>query len=159
MTLRMRRSSKSSNEIQNAPAKRQELIKQIEGITNRRLLTYVAPTQHPASLIDLDDSLHIESSLQGGDSPQGLDLLPHSPGGRAEAAEKIIVVCRAYSTDNFRVIVPSYAKSAATIIALGADCIVMSNSSELGPIDPQIVINTPAGQVIRAAYSLRGRAR
>ncbi|MCI0488067.1 MAG: hypothetical protein L0229_15865 [Blastocatellia bacterium] len=141
------------NEIQNAPVKRQELIKQIEAITNRSLLTYVSSTQHPASLIDLDDSLHIESSLQGGDYSQGLDLLIHSSGGIAEAAEKIIVVCRAYSNDDFRVIVPSYAKSAATIIALGSDCIVMSDSSELGPIDPQIVINTPAGRAIRAAHS------
>ena len=38
----------------------------------------------------------------------------------------------------FRVIVPDQAKSAATLIALGAKGIVMSNTSELGPIDPQV---------------------
>jgi hypothetical protein len=141
------------NEIQNAPAQRQDIIRQIEKQTGRGLLSYVSSTRHPASLIDLDDSLHIESSLQGGDYSNGLDLLIHSSGGFPDAAEKIIVVCRAYANDNFRVIVPSYAKSAATIVALGSDCIVMSDSSELGPIDPQFAFATQQGTVVRAAYS------
>ena len=34
--------------------------------------------------------------------------------------------------------IPDFAKSAATLMALGADRIVMSDFSELGPIDPQI---------------------
>lgn len=37
----------------------------------------------------------------------------------------------------FRVIVPDFAKSAGTLITLAADKILMSDSSELGPIDPQ----------------------
>ena len=37
-------------------------------------------------------------------------------------------------------IVPDYAKSAGTLIALGANVILMSDSSELGPIDPQVVL-------------------
>ena len=32
---------------------------------------------------------------------------------------------------------PDFAKSAATLMALGANRIVMSDSSELGPMDPQ----------------------
>jgi len=38
----------------------------------------------------------------------------------------------------FRVIVPDFAKSAGTLMALGADTLIMSDSSELGTIDPQI---------------------
>jgi ClpP class serine protease len=82
-----------------------------------------------------------------------IDLMVHSPGGQADAAERIISLARSYSGDNFEVIVPSYAKSAATIIALGADAVVMSDSSELGPIDPQLIITGPQGSTRRAAAS------
>ena len=40
--------------------------------------------------------------------------------------------------DNFTVIVPNFAKSAATMLCLGADEIMMAYLVELGPIDPQI---------------------
>lgn len=43
-------------------------------------------------------------------------------------------------------IVPESAKSAATLIALAATSIVMSDTSELGPIDPQIIITTASGE-------------
>jgi hypothetical protein len=45
--------------------------------------------------------------------------------------------------------VPEYAKSAATLIALAADIILMGYASELGPIDPQIVITTPEGRSVQ----------
>ncbi len=43
-------------------------------------------------------------------------------------------------------IIPECAKSAATLIALGADSIVMGYTSELGPIDPQITVTTASGR-------------
>jgi len=49
-------------------------------------------------------------------------------------------MCRQHCTNLFRVIVPNMAKSAATLVALGADVIVMGYFSELGPIDPQKII-------------------
>ncbi len=70
-----------------------------------------------------------------------LDLMIHSPGGNGVVAEKIVDMCRHYCKKNFRVIVPNMAKSAATLISLGADEILMGYCSELGPIDPQKVIN------------------
>ena len=55
------------------------------------------------------------------------------------ASERIIKVCRAYSkTNEFWAIILYRAKSAATMIALGASRLIMSSTSELGPIDPQI---------------------
>src|SRR5262249_9522494 len=44
-----------------------------------------------------------------------------------------------------RVIVPHCAKSAGTLISLAAQSVVMSDTSELGPIDPQIVTTSPDG--------------
>jgi enoyl-CoA hydratase/carnithine racemase len=43
------------------------------------------------------------------------------------------------------VVIPDFAKSAGTLMALAADFVVMSDSSELGPIDPQIVLNDGNG--------------
>jgi len=68
-----------------------------------------------------------------------LDLIINSPGGDGTVAEKIIELCRAYCKE-FKVIVPNRAKSAATVVALGADEIIMGYCSELGPIDAQVPI-------------------
>jgi hypothetical protein len=66
-----------------------------------------------------------------------LDLFLHSPGGFLESATRIIGICKEYS-EEFNVIVPLAAKSAATVICLGANEIVMTVFAELGPIDPII---------------------
>jgi hypothetical protein len=73
-----------------------------------------------------------------------LDLILHSPGGTAEAAESIVAYLRT-QFDHIRVFVPLAAMSAATMLALGADEVVMGTHSQLGPIDPQFAIQTPEG--------------
>lgn len=73
-----------------------------------------------------------------------LDLVLHSPGGSAEAAESITEYLRT-RFDHVRVFVPIAAMSAATMIALAGDEIVMGAHSQLGPIDPQFTIITPEG--------------
>ncbi len=73
-----------------------------------------------------------------------LDLFLHSPGGEAEAAEAIMDYLRT-RFDHIRAIVPLAAMSAATMMALACDEIVMGAHSQLGPIDPQLTIHTPEG--------------
>lgn len=65
-------------------------------------------------------------------------LLLYSGGGRIEPAYLISKTCKRLSKNKFIVSVPRKAKSAATLLALGADEIHMGLMSELGPIDPQI---------------------
>jgi hypothetical protein len=60
----------------------------------------------------------------------------NSPGGSIEPAYLISKCCREYS-EKFSVCIPRKAKSAATLISLGAHEIHMGVVSELGPIDPQ----------------------
>ncbi len=55
---------------------------------------------------------------------------------------------------HIRIIVPHAAKSAATMISLAADEILMSDTSELGPIDPQVPIIKPFVYVYRPAFAL-----
>lgn len=84
---------------------------------------------------------------------RSLDLILHSPGGQPEAAEQIVEYLRT-QFDYIRCFVPMQAKSAATMIALGCDEIVMGHHSELGPIDPQIAISTPEGVRQGAAHAI-----
>lgn len=74
------------------------------------------------------------------DGAKNLDILlvVQSRGGSIEPAYLISKTCKRLSREKFVVVVPRSAKSAATLIALGADEIHMGLMSELGPIDPQI---------------------
>jgi membrane-bound ClpP family serine protease len=65
-------------------------------------------------------------------------LVLHSPGGEIEPAFLMSKLCREHAKGAFEVAVPRRAKSAATLLACGADRIHMGSLSELGPIDPQI---------------------
>ena len=64
-------------------------------------------------------------------------LLIHSKGGSVEPAYLTSKTLKRVSNKKFVVAVPRRAKSAATLIALGADEIHMGMNSQLGPIDPQ----------------------
>jgi ATP-dependent protease ClpP protease subunit len=83
-----------------------------------------------------------------------LDLFLHSPGGDPDATEQILGYLRT-QFDHIRAIVPVYAMSAATMIALGADEIVMGAHSQLGPIDPQFTIGTPEGPRQASAQAIK----
>jgi len=83
-------------------------------------------------------------------------LMINSPGGDPNAAEKILTMCRQRVTKEFNVIIPDYAKSAATMIALGSDKILMGYLAELGPIDPQLRTTLPYGPLIPAKSFLEG---
>lgn len=121
--------------------KHKVLIPQYEEKERRKLIVYIAKIGNQKSAINTDDVAPIGSMLANCGSVENLDLMIHSPGGNGTTAEKIVEMCRKYTTKEFRVIVPNMAKSAATIIALGADKVVMGYCSELGPIDAQKFIN------------------
>jgi len=77
-------------------------------------------------------------------SESNLDLILHSPGGSPEAAEAIVLYLRS-KFDHIRVFVPHMAMSAATMVACAADQIVMGKHSFIGPIDPQLQLQTALG--------------
>lgn len=64
-------------------------------------------------------------------------MIIQSGGGNIEPAYLISKTCKRLSKSKFNVVIPRKAKSAATLIALGANEIHMGLLSELGPIDPQ----------------------
>ena len=72
-------------------------------------------------------------------NPDGdIHLLLNSPGGEGETAIRLVRAAQARCRE-LTVIIPDQAKSAATLLALGAHHILMSPMSDLGPIDPQFL--------------------
>jgi hypothetical protein len=82
------------------------------------------------------DRLYAAASPKGGD--KDILLILQSHGGRIEPAYLISKTLKRLSANKFVAVVPRRAKSAATLIALGADEIHMGLMSQLGPIDPQL---------------------
>jgi hypothetical protein len=80
----------------------------------------------------------IYSALSALPNPRDILLVVHSRGGKVEPAFLISKTCKKLARKKFVVAVPRKAKSAATLLALGADEIHMGMMSQLGPIDPQI---------------------
>lgn len=82
---------------------------------------------------------------------KALSIVLRSPGGSAEATERLVSVVRHhYQTVNF--IVPDYAMSAGTIFCMSGDKIFMDYSSALGPIDPQVLSTDGRGYVAALGY-------
>jgi ClpP class serine protease len=80
-----------------------------------------------ARYIDIDDSEEVLRAIRTTPKNVPIDLILHTPGGlalKAHPAEK-------------RVIIPHYAMSGGTLIALAADKIIMDPHAALGPVDPQ----------------------
>jgi hypothetical protein len=103
-----------------------------------------------AASINLEDVQAMMEVLSGLNGPD-LDLIVHSPGGSAEATASIVRYLRKKFT-SIRVFVPLAAMSAATMLTLACDRIVMAKHSQLGPIDPQLVTDQgaiPARAIIR----------
>ncbi len=142
-------------ELAQSPETRQKLFAPIEAeFGGRAVVTLFTSFQYNVALDDTDADM-LQSVLQQNDLSKGLVLMLNTPGGDGLAAERIVNICKAYSgTGDFWVLVPGKAKSAGTIVALGASKILMSASSELGPVDPQIFRNENGRTKVFSAHSL-----
>lgn len=137
---------------------RLNFIQNLRSITGRAVIVYASSWlqksgfSDPAFTVEADD-VHALMECCHSVSEKELDLVLHSPGGSAEAAEQVLNYLRT-QFDYVRCFVPLQAKSAATMVALGCDEIVMGRHSELGPIDPQILVPVPEGQRFAPAHAI-----
>ena len=72
-----------------------------------------------------------------------LVVLLESSGGDINAAYNISQLLRRYGKERLEIVIPRWAKSAATLLACSGDVIKMTPVSELGPVDPQITELNP----------------
>ena len=115
---------------------RLELIKQIEEERNSAVICYITGDRDKFSTKIGEDVIpilfrHLE--LIG--NRKNIDLLLYTRGGDMVAPIRIVKLIRNYCK-KFSVLVPFRAHSAGTLIALGADEIVMTKLGELTPVDP-----------------------
>ena len=98
--------------------------------------------------IDIADAEKLIRAIQETDPDRPIDLVLHTPGGLALPS---LQIARAISRRHGKVtvLVPHYAMSGGTLIALAADEILMSEHAVLGPVDPQIG-SYPAASILRA---------
>jgi endogenous inhibitor of DNA gyrase (YacG/DUF329 family) len=123
-------------------AERKRQLKKISALRGGRdVLVYAAdmdkPNTPPALLaIAYSDLVPFYDQLSNLNGSQ-LDLILETGGGSGEVAEDIVRSLHD-KYEEVAVIVPGWAKSAGTIIAMAGDEILMESGSALGPIDAQI---------------------
>jgi ATP-dependent protease ClpP protease subunit len=121
---------------QSKPLSRIELIKQVEKERNSAVICYITGDRNQFSTKIGDDVIpilfrHLE--LIG--NKDNIDLLLYTRGGDMVAPIRIVKIIRSFCK-KFSILIPYRAHSAGTLIALGADEIVMTKLAELTPVDP-----------------------
>lgn len=132
---------------------RRHYLEHLASVTGRPVVVYASDflvkggPQTSINLQDMQGLMEVFKGLTG----DNLDLILHSPGGQAEATERLVTYMRS-KFSHVRVFVPLAAMSAATMWAMAADEIIMGKHSQLGPIDPQVTlpsgVTVPAGALI-----------
>lgn len=105
-----------------------------------------------ARYIDIEDSERVLRAIHLTADDVPIQLIMHTPGGLVLAAEQIAQALSRRS-GKVQVIVPHYAMSGGTLVAMAADEIVMDPNAVLGPVDPQLGgVNAayPAASVLAA---------
>jgi ClpP class serine protease len=87
--------------------------------------------------IDIDDAQTVLRAIRGTPAGKTIEIILHTPGGLVLAASQI---AKALHDHDGKVVavVPHYAMSGGTLIALAADEIVIDRHAALGPVDPQL---------------------
>jgi membrane-bound ClpP family serine protease len=112
--------------------------KQIEAERQSRVIAYVTgdrPGMQAQISHDAVDLLsdHLDEIFPA----KKISLLLYTIGGNTLAAWNMITMLRMFC-ENLEIIIPSRARSAGTLMSLGADTIIMTKQATLGPIDPSL---------------------
>ena len=122
-------------------AERTNILEAMEAKRGSRVLTLVHRREPwlrgSRRSITIEDSEAIVAQLRRAPPRQPVDLILHTPGGLVLAAEMIAMAVRKRPA-KVTAIVPFYAMSGGSLIALAAKELMMEKESILGPLDPQV---------------------
>lgn len=136
---------------------RRRKLKDLEEYTKRPVLLYAADflqasekakAAGPGLQIDFNDKHGLWEIINKVSESQ-VDFVIHSPGGRPDAAESLVQMLRG-KFNHIRFIIPNVAKSAATMMSMSGDEILMDSNAEFGPVDPQLGFRKGDGSIIQA---------
>ena len=99
--------------------------------------------------IDIDDAESVLRAIRDTPSARGIEIILHTPGGMVVAARQIASALADHD-GKVTAVVPHYAMSGGTLIALAADEIVVEPHAALGPVDPQLG-QYPAASLVKVA--------
>lgn len=126
------------------------MLETVEDYYAPRRVFYLWTTQPLSRELADDLYLHRQSicpAINNGESSE-LVVLLDSSGGDIHGAYQIVRFLRSLCS-HLTVVVPRWAKSAATLVCLAADDLAMTDIAELGPLDPQV--QRPGEAVRRSA--------
>jgi len=138
---------------------RYRVIKQLEAKRGSRVITLIHRQEALSFFgipffryIDIEDSEQVLRAIRLTPDKMPIDLIVHTPGGLVLAAEQIAHALKRHAS-KVTVMVPHYAMSGGTMIALACDELVMDENAVLGPVDPQLErgygIYVPATSVLK----------
>jgi ClpP class serine protease len=134
--------------------RRYRAIRKLEQVRGSRVITLIHRQESISVLgiplrrfIDVEDSEAILRAIRLTPDTVPIDLLAHTPGGLVLASEQIARALHRHP-GKVTVLVPHYAMSGGTLLALAADEILMDENAVLGPVDPQIG-QWPAASIIK----------
>jgi ClpP class serine protease len=117
---------------------RKDLIKQLEAKLGAKILTLVTGDRQGMETRIAPDILSLVSEHLAFIKPaKDLALFLYTPGGDTIVGWGLVNLLRQYCK-RFSVLVPFRALSCGTLIALGADSIVMGRHGLLSPVDPSV---------------------
>lgn len=136
-------------------ARRLQLFRAIEQKRKSRVIALIHRQESMSILgipvaryIDIQDSEQVLRAIKLTDDNVPIDLILHTPGGLVLASEQIANALSRHPA-KVTVMVPHYAMSGGTLIALAANEVVMDENAVLGPVDPQLG-NFPAVSILAA---------
>ncbi len=121
-------------------AQRRKIIDELEQERGSRVLTLIhrkEPWLEEEQSITIEDTEHVLMEIHHTPKKKPIDIIIHTPGGLQLAAEMIGAALKKHPA-KVTAMVPFYAMSGGTLLALAADEILMEEFSVLGPLDPQI---------------------
>jgi len=121
-------------------AERKALIKRIEEIRGASVICFVTSLRQNVPSQIADDAVRVffdHLLLLPSRPVEKLDIFLCSNGGSGTVPWRLVSLFREFAK-SFSVLIPYRAYSAASLLALGADEIVMHPFAELGPIDPTV---------------------
>lgn len=93
-----------------------------------------------AGMIHSETPLRVYEALDGRKFDE-LDVLVDSPGGSPDAAFQTANLIRGHA-EKASAVVPFWAKSAATLLSISMDDLILSELAQLGPLDTQVKIRS-----------------
>ena len=87
--------------------------------------------------IDIDDAESVLRAIRETPEEREIEIILHTPGGLILAAQQIAAALARHQ-GKVTAVVPHYATSGGTLIAMAADEILIDPHSALGPVDPQL---------------------